>query len=68
MFILKAKTFTFNASENNQDKTININNSSNVKMQNDEKSNNDTTTFEDIINIKIAKSKIFNEQRTKLEN
>ena len=68
MFISKAKTFTFNASENNQDKTININNSSDVKMQNDEKNNNNTTTFEDIINIKIAKSKIFNEQRTKLKN
>ena len=62
MFILKARISTLNASGNNQNKTININNSSNVKMQNDEKSNNDTTTFEDIISIKIAKSKIFNEQ------
>ena len=68
MFISRARISTFNASENNQSKTVNINNSSNVKMQNDEESNNDTTTFEDIINIKIAKSKIFNEQRTKLEN
>ena len=68
MFILKARTFTFNASGNNQNKTININNSSNVKMQNDEKSNNNMITFEDIISIKIAKSKIFNEQRTKLKN
>ena len=68
MSISKARISTFNASGNNQDKTVNINNSSDVKMQNDEKNNNDTTTFEDIINIKIAKSKIFNEQRTKLEN
>ena len=68
MFISETRTFIFNASENNQDKTININNSSDMKMQNDEKNNNDTTTFEDIINIKIAKSKVFNKQRTKLEN
>ena len=68
MFISEARTFIFNASENNQNKTININNLSNVKMQNDEKNNNNTTTFENIINIKIAKPKIFNEQRTKLEN
>ena len=68
MFISRARTPTLNASENNQDKTININNSSDVKMQNDEKSNNDTITSEDIISIKIAKSKIFNEQRTELEN
>ena len=68
MFISETRTSILNASENNQSKTININNSSNVKMQNDEKNNNDTTTFEDIISIKIAKSKIFNEQRTKLEN
>ena len=60
MFISEARTSTFNASENNQDKTININNSLNVKMQNDEENNNDTTTFENIINIKIAKPKIFN--------
>ena len=68
MFISRTRTSTFNASGNNQDKTVNINNSSNVKMQNDEKNNNNTTTSEDIISIKIAKSKIFNEQRTKLEN
>ena len=68
MFISEARTFIFNASENNQGKTVNINNSSDVKMQNDEKSNNNTTTFENIINIKVAKSKIFNEQRTKFKN
>ena len=68
MFTSEARTSTLNAGGNNQNKTININNSSNVKMQNDEKSNNDITTSEDIISIKIAKSKIFNEQRTKLEN
>ena len=68
MFILKARILIFNASGNNQDKTININNSSNVKMQNDEKSDNNTTTFENIISIKIAKSKIFNKQWTKLKN
>ena len=68
MFISETKISIFNASGNNQDKTVNINNSSNVKMQNDEKNSNNTTTFEDIINIKIVKSKIFNEQRTKLEN
>ena len=68
MFISRTRTFTFNASGNNQSKTVNINNSSDVKMQNDEKSNNDTTILEDIINIKIAKSKVFNEQRTELEN
>ena len=68
MFISEARISILNASGNNQDKTVNINNSSDVKMQNDEKSNNNTTTFEDIINIKIAKSKIFNEQRTKLKN
>ena len=68
MFISETRTFILNASGNNQNKTININNSSNVKMQNDEKSNNDTITSENIINIKITKSKIFNEQRTKLEN
>ena len=68
MFTSKARILIFNASENNQGKTININNSSNVKMQNDEKNNNDTTTSEDIISIKIAKLKIFNEQRMKLEN
>ena len=68
MFISETRTFILNASENNQDKTININNLSDVKMQNDKKNNNDTTTFEDIISIKIAKSKIFNKQQTKLEN
>ena len=68
MFILKTRISISSASENNQGKTININNSSDVKMQNDEKNNNDTTIFENIINIKIAKSKIFNEQQTELEN
>ena len=68
MFISEARISTLNASGNNQNKTVNINNSSNVKMQNDEKSNNNTTTFKDIISIKIAKPKVFNEQRTKFEN
>ena len=68
MFISKTRNSTSNASGNNQGKTVNINNSSNVKMQNDEENNNDTTTFEDTISIKIAKPKIFNEQRTKLKN
>ena len=68
MFISEARTSILNASGNNQGKTININNSLNVKMQNDEKNNNDTITSEDIISIKIAKSKVFNEQRTKLKN
>ena len=68
MFISGTRTSTFNASGNNQGKTVNINNLSDVKMQNDEKSNNDMITFENIISIKIAKSKIFNEQRTEFEN
>ena len=68
MSISETRIPIFNASGNNQGKAVNINNSLDVKMQNDEKSNSDTTTSEDIISIKIAKSKIFNEQQTKFEN
>ena len=64
----KSQTFTSSASDNNKEKTVNINNSSDVEMKNNDQNNNKVITFEELNNIKITKSRIFNEQRTKLKN
>ena len=47
---------------------MNIDNSFNIEMKNNNNNNNDATTSEEFNSIKIIKSKIFNEQRTELEN
>ena len=66
MFISKVKIFS--TSENNQIKTIIKDNSFDVKMKNNDNNSSDATTSKKFNNIKIIKSKIFNDQRTKLEN
>ena len=68
MFISKIKIFIFNISENNKRKTINIDNSFNVKMKDNNNNNNNATISEEFNNIKIVKSKIVNDQRRKLKN
>ena len=68
MFISKVKIFTFNTNENNKKKTVIKNNLSNVKMKNNNNNNSDAITSKKFNSIKIAKSKIFNDQRTKLKN
>ena len=68
MFISKIKIFTSNTSGNNKEMTFDINNSSDVEMKNNDDDNGDTTTSEKFNSIKIIKSKIFNDQRTELEN
>ena len=66
MFISKVKTF--NTSGNNKEKTIIKDNLSNVKIKNNDNNSSGATTSEKFNNIKIIKSKIFNDQRTELKN
>ena len=66
MSISEVKTSTFNTSKNKKEKTVIKNNSFDIEMKNNNSS--DITTLKEFNNIKIAKSKIFNDQRTKLEN
>ena len=68
MFISKVKTSIFNTSENHKRKTVNLDNSSDVKMKNNDNNSSDTTISEEFNSIKIVKSKIFNDQRTELKN
>ena len=64
MSISRVKTSTSNISGNNKEKIVIKSNSSNVKIKNNDNNNNDATTSETFNNIKIIKSKIFNDQRT----
>ena len=66
MFISEVKISTSNTNENNKEKTIIKDNSSDVKIKNN--NSNDAITSKKFNSIKIIKSKIFNEQRTKLKN
>ena len=68
MFISKVKTSTFSTNENNKKKTVIKDNSSDVEMKNNNNNNSDATTSKKFNSIKITKSKIFNNQRTELEN
>ena len=68
MFISEVKTSTFNTDENNKEKTIIKDNLLNVEMKNNNNNNNDTIISKEFNSIKIIKSKIFNDQRTELEN
>ena len=68
MSISGAKTSTFSTSENDKEKTVIKDNSSDVEMKDNDSNNSDTTTSEEFNSIKIIKSKIFNNQRRELKN
>ena len=68
MFISEIKTSISSTSENNKEKTVIKDNSFDVEMKNNDNNNNDATTSKKFNSIKITKSKIFNDQRTKLKN
>ena len=64
----KVKTPISSTSGNNKEKTVIKNNSSDVEMKDNDNNNSGATTPKEFNNIKITKSKIFNDQQTKLEN
>ena len=64
----EAKTPISNTSGNNKRKTVIKDNSSDVEMKNNDNNSSDAITSKEFNSIKITKSKIFNDQRTKLEN
>ena len=68
IFISKIKTSTSNTSENIKEKTVIKDNSSDVKMKNNDDNNSDAITSKEFNSIKIIKSKIINHQRTELKN
>ena len=66
MSILEVKTLS--TSENNKEKTIIKDNSSDVEIKNNDNNNSNAIISEKFNSIKIIKSKIFNDQRTELKN
>ena len=63
-----AKTPTPSTSGNNKGKTVIKDNPPDVEMKDNDNNSSDATTSKEFNSIKIAKPKIFNGQRTKLEN
>ena len=68
MFISEVKIFILSTSGNNKRKTVIKDNSSDIEMKNNNNNSSDATTSEKFNSIKIIKSKIFNDQRSKSKN
>ena len=62
MFISEVKISIFSTSENNKERIVNINNSFDIKMKNNDNDDSSAITSEDFNSIKIIKSKIFHDQ------
>ena len=68
MFTSEAKISTLSTSGNNKKKTVIKDNPPDVEMKNNDNNSSGATTPKEFNSIKIAKSKIFNGQRTELKN
>ena len=68
IFISEVKASILNTSGNRKEKTINLDNSFDFEMKNNDDNSNDTIASEKFNSIKIIKSKIFNDQWTELKN